>query len=157
MSTQISYKHKPVNGGEHGEKKHTVVLYSPDSDFCMSLSMFFQDMYKVITTTDPEMLLDIVDAYQPELAIVDASPGERMNRRFETMKRADEHLRIMVLYVPKIQGSPRDVRRVPCVDAMLSHPIDLTDVMQQADFLLALQQKGIGYGQQSDTNTSGTG
>lgn len=150
MSTRYHYKSARVASGESEARKHTVVLYSPDIDFCMSLSMFFQDMYKIITTTDPEMMLEIVKGYQPDLAIVDASPSDRMNHRFEIMKREDDRLRIMLLHVPRVEGPPLHLQRTPHVDAMLSHPIDLTDVMEQVDFLLHSEARGNEYGIQSD-------
>ena len=38
------------------ETKRTILIYSPDLNFCFSLSMLFQDRYSVVTTTNPGML-----------------------------------------------------------------------------------------------------
>jgi len=62
------------------EPKRSILIYSPDLNFCFSLSMLFQDRYNVITTTNPECLETFADHYAADLVIVDAVPSEKMIR-----------------------------------------------------------------------------
>jgi hypothetical protein len=54
-----------VKGGDH---KKTILLYSPDLNFCFSLSMLFQDRFNVITTTNLGMLDKLVADYSADLS-----------------------------------------------------------------------------------------
>ena len=115
----------------------TILMYSPDMDFCASLKMLLQDKYNMGTTTDPELLLMMVKTLRPDLVIVDALPTERMRQRFEAMRLLDPHLRIMLFYVSRID------RRIPhdsflkCVDAAFSKPLDLMEVSRSIDRLVS--------------------
>jgi PleD family two-component response regulator len=111
-----------------GQHAGTIVLFSTDIDFCMSLRMLWQNQYKVVTITDPEMLLTTVRAFQPDLLIADATPSDRMRQRFEIMKKENAHLHIILLYAPKISnvGLQKEIRK--SIDYMFSQPIDVSEV-----------------------------
>lgn len=110
------------------ERPGTIVLFSTDIDFCMSLRMLWQNQYTVVTITDPEMLLTTVRAFQPDVLIADATPSDRMRKRFEMMKRENSHLHIMLLYAPKISNLSLQKEIRKSIDYMFSQPIDVTEV-----------------------------
>ena len=121
----------------HGETSEcdtatkSIVLYSRDMDFCVSLSMLFQDRYKIVTITDPDMLMTTVKALQPDLLIADAAPTERMRHRFHLMKTGLPTLRIMLFYAAHYGsvGEHDSIRKF--VDAAFSKPIDIEEIMRQ--------------------------
>ena len=87
------------------ETKKTILIYSPDLNFCFSLSMLFQDRYNVITTTNPSMLETFVTHSAANLLIMDASPSEKMLERLgrkaaprDSMKQA------YLLHLEKLHG-----------------------------------------------------
>ena len=112
----------------HGE---TIVLFSPDMDFCMSLRLLYQEKYEIVTTTDPEMILDLVASFHPDLVILDAFPTNPMRRRFKEIKKEYPAAQIMVFYAS--QFNDRGVREVlrTSVDAAFSKPIDLNEVTER--------------------------
>lgn len=119
--------------GPHGakEEQQAIVLYSPDMDYCMSLRLLFQDRYNMITTTDVNMLVTIVNAFQPDLVIIDALPTERMRRRVELMKRANAAMRVMFFYTQRFADSDVHEFLRTSVDAVFSKPVDLAEITER--------------------------
>lgn len=115
----------------------TILLFSPDIDFCASFRMLFQDRYHIVTTTDASMLETSVRALEPELLIADTFPTDRMKRRFSLMKKEDQDLRIMLLYVPPLEDYRLREALRSFVDASFSKPIDLTEISRCIEELVA--------------------
>lgn len=118
------------------EKPHTIVFYSTDMDFCVSLRLLFQDRYNMVTITDPRMLLMTVREFKTDLVIVDSLPTEKMKRRFEIMKHENPNVHILSFYVPRFddQRIHQDIRQ--SVDAAFSKPLDLAEVTQSIHELM---------------------
>ena len=76
----------PAPTSSMAEEKKTILLYSPDLNFCFSLSMLFQDRYNVITTTNPGMLDKFVADYSANLVLVDAVPSEKLIERLDSLE-----------------------------------------------------------------------
>jgi DNA-binding NarL/FixJ family response regulator len=78
------------------EAQKTIVLYSCDLDFCVSLSMFLRDRFNFVTTSDSDMLCDLARSLQPAIIIADAVPTRRLYRTFEELKKVVPGLRILL-------------------------------------------------------------
>lgn len=108
-------------------RRNTIILYSPDIDFCVSFQMLLEDRYNVVTTTDLDMILMLVNTFHPDLLIADVAPTKRMCERFEMIKSQEPTTRIMMFYasfpdqtlLSKIHNT---------VDALYSKPIDVAEV-----------------------------
>lgn len=118
------------------EKKKTILIYSPDLNFCFSLSMLFQDRYNVITTTNPGMLHSFVTHYAANLLIVDASPTEKLLDRIHTLRDASKDLPIIMLYVFSPKEAALDTALRDEVDSVFYKPFDLAAVSQRISELL---------------------
>ncbi len=112
----------------HTENKKTILLYSPDMDFCLSLSMLLQDRFNIVTTTDDDMLYDLAQSLQPVLLIADAIPTFRLRYRFEQLKEELPGLRIVMFYVSRVntRAIQHEIRRF--VDAAYSKPVDIEEL-----------------------------
>lgn len=119
------------------EKKKTILIYSPDLNFCFSLSMLFQNKFNVITTTNPSTLETFVMHYSANLLIVDASPSEKMRQQLHTLKELNHELPIILLYVYSSKEAllDRDVRKD--VDSVFYKPFDLSAVSKRINDLLS--------------------
>lgn len=114
---------------EHREgKQETILLYSPDMDLCLSLRLFFQDKYNVITLTDPELLLTTVRTFHPSLLIIDALPTERMQDRFGSIKREHPDVHIIVFYGSHVGRDHFHEHVQSFVDVALSKPIEIEEL-----------------------------
>lgn len=118
------------------EGKRTILIYSPDLNFCFSLSMLFQDRYNVITTTNAAMLETFVTHYAANLVIVDAAPTAKMVDLLRHVKGLNKHLPIIMLYVysPKEASLDREVRSE--VDSVFYKPFDLSAMSRRISELL---------------------
>jgi hypothetical protein len=133
-----SKKNNVHSSRDHERDIPTIVLYSPDMDFCMSLRLLLQDRYYIVTTTDIKVLLTMVHSFEPTLVIVDSPPTEAMKRRFDIMKEEYPEIRIMFFYASLFNNQlVRNFVR-ESVDAAFSKPIDLTEVMNSINELVSL-------------------
>ncbi|MCA2005427.1 MAG: hypothetical protein LDL01_06465, partial [Ignavibacterium sp.] len=55
-----------------------VVIYSPDFSLCYSLMMFLQTNYRVIATTDLEIVSSLICNKTADLVIIDAEPDSQL-------------------------------------------------------------------------------
>ncbi|MEO8166936.1 MAG: hypothetical protein ABI623_01725 [bacterium] len=119
------------------EKKKTILIYSPDLNFCFSLAMLFQNKFNVITTTDPLTIESFVVHYSANLLIVDAVPSEKMREQMHALKQLNHELPIIALYVYSSRGAhlDQDVRKV--VDSVFYKPFDLPAVSKRINDLLS--------------------
>lgn len=118
------------------EGKKTILIYSPDLNFCFSLSMLFQDRYTVITTTNIGMLEPFVQHYTADLVIIDAVPTQKMIDRLDGLKLAKKDLPIIMLYVFSAKGTGLDTAVRNHVDSVFYKPFDISVVAKRIDELL---------------------
>jgi DNA-binding response OmpR family regulator len=111
--------------GAPGHKMNTIVMYSPDVDFCMSLTLYFQDKYIIVTTTDGNTLPALVETYHPALVIADALPTSWILRLFDTWKEAHPEMRVMLFRVWRYEDRKREAAINKSIDYVLYKPIDI--------------------------------
>ena len=113
---------------EKQDSKKTILLYSPDIDFCLSLSMLLQDRFDIVTTTDDEMLCDLAQSLRPVVLIADAIPTFKLRYKFEVLKGELPDLRIVMFYVSRLntKGIQQEIRKF--VDAAYSKPVDIEEL-----------------------------
>jgi DNA-binding response OmpR family regulator len=120
------------------EQKKTIIIYSPDLNFCFSLSMVFQDRYNVITTTNLGMLEKFVSVYSADLVIVDAVPTEKLIERIDGLKVTNPELPVIVLYVYSAKDVALDRAIRAHVDSVFYKPFEISAVSQRIDELLSV-------------------
>jgi DNA-binding NtrC family response regulator len=119
------------------EVKKTILIYSPDLNFCFSLSMLFQDRYNVVTTTNPGMLGKFAADYSPALAVIDAVPSETIITRLGAFKSLDRRLPVIMLYVYNAKDMALDKSIRDHVDAVFYKPFDVALLSKRIEELLA--------------------
>lgn len=133
-------KHKPADAAsevETGDQKKTILLYSPDLNFCFSLSMLFQDRYNVITTTNLGMLDKLVADYSANLVLVDAVPSGKLIERLAALRGLNEELPIILLYVYNAKDVDLDRSIREHVDSVFYKPLEILPVSKRIEELLA--------------------
>ena len=111
--------------GASDQVMKTIVMYSPDVDLCMSLTLYFQDKYVVVTTTDGNTLQTLVDTYRPSLVIADALPTRWILRMFDTWKEGHPEMRVMLFRVWRYEDRKREAAIHKSIDYVLYKPIDI--------------------------------
>jgi DNA-binding response OmpR family regulator len=117
--------HPDAGSGNRTPGKQTIVMYSPDVDLCMSLTLYFQDKYVVVTTTDGNTLPTLVDTYRPALVIADALPTSWILKLFDTWKATYADIRVMLFRVWRYEDRSREAAIHKSIDYVLYKPIDI--------------------------------
>lgn len=118
------------------ERKKTILIYSPDLNFCFSLSMLFQDRYNVITTTTSSMLDELVTHNPAGLLIIDAPPTEKLLSLLQHVKEINRELSIIILYVYSPKETHLDKVARSAVDSVFYKPFDLAAMSRRINELL---------------------
>jgi DNA-binding response OmpR family regulator len=138
---QTSHKdpqyHVDASEGGSSEPKKTIILYSPDLNFCFSLSMLFQDRFNVITTTNLGMLQRLVTDYAADLVVVDAVPSPKLIERIESLRSASPNLPILLLYVYNSKETNLDRAIREHVDSVFYKPLEIAPISRRIEELLA--------------------
>ncbi|MGB2957502.1 MAG: hypothetical protein WBG01_04615 [Bacteroidota bacterium] len=118
------------------ENKKTILIYSPDLNFCFSLSMLFQDRYNVITTTNLGLLDKFVGTYSADLVIIEAIPSEKILSRLEGLREIKSDLPIIMLYVYNSREVHLDMAIRKHVDSVFYKPFEIDSVSERIGSLL---------------------
>ena len=121
---------------EVDENKWTILIYSPDLNFCFSLSMLFQDRYNVITTTNLGLLDKFVGTYSADLVIIDAIPSKKILGRLEGLRGVKSDLPIIMLYVYNSKEVELDTAIRKHVDSVFYKPFEIDSVSERIGSLL---------------------
>jgi DNA-binding response OmpR family regulator len=121
---------------DSGETKKTIILYSPDLNFCFSLSMLFQDRFNVITTTNLGMLDRLVADYSADLVLVDAVPSQKLIERVEGLRSVSATLPIILLYVYNSKETNLDRAIREHVDSVFYKPLEVAPISRRIEELL---------------------
>ncbi|MCK5572485.1 MAG: hypothetical protein KAJ12_06975 [Bacteroidetes bacterium] len=121
---------------EVDDNKKTILIYSPDLNFCFSLSMLFQDRFNVITTTNLGLLDTFVGTYSADLVIVDAIPSEKVLIRLEGLRGIKSDLPIIMLYVYSSREVGLDTEIRKHVDSVFYKPFEIDSVSERIEGLL---------------------
>ena len=106
-------------------RRRSIVLYSPDRDFCLRLCMVWKDEFEIVTTSDDDMIFNLVQSIQPDILLVEAQPTVKLQRKFEFLKSKSSSLRIVILCPSEIKDAGFSQRLRRFVDAMYTEPIDI--------------------------------
>jgi hypothetical protein len=113
-----------------------ILIYSPDMNFCFSMSSFFQDHYDVITTADPELLKSLAVIRSARLLVIDDEPSQCMIDRLMEIRRVNHSLRLMILYVYGPRGGDLDKMVRDHVDTVLYKPLDIHEISRGIEELI---------------------
>ena len=117
-------------------RKPVILIYSPDMNFCFSLSSFFQDRYDVITTTDPEFLGSLASIRTARLVMIDEEPSPGMIDRVRDLRRVNHDLPVIMLYVYGPRGGDLDKAVREHVNAVLYKPLSVNEISRSIEELI---------------------
>ncbi len=131
-------KHSESMFAGDGERKKSILIYSPDLNFCFSLSMLFQDRYNVSTTTNLSMLETFVANYSADLVMIDAVPSARIIERLAGLRESSHQIPVIMLYVYNAKEVQFDQAVRKHVDSVFYKPFEVNAVSKRIEELLAL-------------------
>jgi len=87
--------------------------------------MVWKDEFEIVTTSDDDMIFNLVQSIQPDILLVEAQPTVKLQRKFEFLKSKSSSLRIVILCPSEIKDAGFSQRLRRFVDAMYTEPIDI--------------------------------
>ena len=100
-------------------------MYSPDVDLCMSLTLYFQNRYTIVTTMDGNMLPALVETHHPLLVIADALPTSWILQLFDSWKHKHPDMRVMLFRVWRYDDRKREAAIHKSINYVVYKPIDI--------------------------------
>lgn len=97
-------------------------------DFCMSLTMLFQNEYNIITTTDMTLLSTIVKTIKPSLLIADTQPTDALIQRLDEIRHELPGLPIILFCVSSQVNKYYTEKVCKSVDAYFFKPVDINEL-----------------------------
>ena len=96
-----------------------VVIYSPDFSLCYSLLMYLQTQYKVVATTDIEVVSALVCNGSADLVIMDKEPDANLLLKCEQFKKCKSNVPLILTYVfnnriKETEGKPPSKPQIVC-------------------------------------------
>uniref|UniRef100_UPI00404A898B hypothetical protein n=1 Tax=Ignavibacterium sp. TaxID=2651167 RepID=UPI00404A898B len=114
-----------------------LVIYSPDFSLCYSLMMYLQTHYRVIATTDIEIVYNLICNKNADLVIIDAEPDSQLISKCEKFKNCRNDIPIILTYVFTNKSKESESRIKQVVDEIFYKPFDLNEITSKIPELLA--------------------
>ena len=113
-----------------------IVVYSPDSNVCLSLFMYLQSDYNVTTTTDVTVLKTMTKHIKFDLLIMDAQPSNSVETFCKEMKELHPEVPVILTYVYQDNHKIFDLNIRKYISSVFYKPFDLYEVSKYMTSLL---------------------
>lgn len=113
-----------------------IVVYSPDSNVCLSLFMYLQSDYNVTTTTDVGVLKTMTKHIKFDLVIMDAQPSSSVEIFCKEMKEQHPEIPVILTYVYQNNYKTFDSNIRKYINSVFYKPFDLYEVSKYMTSLL---------------------
>jgi len=114
-----------------------IVVYSPDSNICLSLFMYLQSDYNVTTTTDVTILKTMTKHIKFDLLIMDVQPSHSVEAFCKEMNNQHPEIPVILTYVYRDNNKKFDLNIRKYISSVFYKPFDLYEVSKYMTSLLA--------------------
>jgi len=115
----------------------TILFYSADFNLCLSLVVYLQNEFNVITTTNFDNLDEIVNATKLDLLFLDIDPDNKVESFCEDMRKNYQNVPVIITYVYKSNLKLLDSKIRKNVNSVFYKPYDLEEISEKVTSLLA--------------------
>lgn len=114
-----------------------IVIYSPDFSLCYSFLMYLQSHYKVVTTTNLDVVSSLISSNSADLVILDTEPNSEIQIKCEEFKKCKADIPLILTYVydKRVQDSENNIKRF--INGIFYKPFDLNEITSKIPALLA--------------------
>ena len=116
----------------------TILFYSKDFNLCLSLLVYLQNKFNVITTTDFEVLNKIAIASHPDLLFLDIDPSKKVEDFCENFNTNNGNIHVIITYVYKSNLKLIDKKIRENVSSVFYKPYDLDEISEKVSSLLTV-------------------
>ncbi len=113
-----------------------IVVYSEDSNYCLSLLMYLQNDYSVTTTTNLNILKMIAENVKFDLVILDVKPSNLIENFCKELNEQYNNIPILLTYVYEKNYNQFDLNIRKYINSIFYKPVDLPEVSKYLTSLL---------------------
>lgn len=113
-----------------------IVVYSSDSNICLSLLMYLQNDYNVTTTTSLSILKAMTNNIRFDMIIMDTDPSKTIENACQEIRGKDPDIPIILTYVYKHNQKSFDSNIRKYASSIFYKPFDLNEVTKELTALL---------------------
>jgi len=115
----------------------TILFYSKDFNLCLSLLVYLQNKFNVITTTNFDLLENIAVATEPSLLFLDTDLNPKVENFCKNFSSKYENTPVIITYVYKSTIKTLDSKIRENVSSVFYKPYDLEEISEKVSSLLA--------------------
>lgn len=140
MNTEAVHNKPEVRVAEKcpEEGRKTIMIVSPDPNFCLSLSMLFGDRYRVLTASSLSVLQEGLKGRGVDLILIDEEPSRKMVDCIDAFRQLNQSLPLIILYVYSPKDVDLDSKLRRTVDSVFYKPFEIGTVSRRIDDLLSV-------------------
>jgi len=114
-----------------------IVIYSPDFSLCYSFLIYLQSHYKVVATTNLNVVSSLISSNSADLVILDTEPTFDIQIKCEEFKKCNADIPLILTYVynKRIQDSENSIKKF--INEIFYKPFDLNEITSKIPALLA--------------------
>ena len=113
-----------------------ILIYSSDSNICLSFLMYWQNDYNVTTTTNLDILQIISDKVRFDLIIIDTEPSIQIESICQKLRENDSEVPLILTFVYKHNLKEFDNRIRKYTNTIFYKPFDLNEITQKLSALI---------------------
>ncbi len=113
-----------------------VIIYSPDFSLCYSLLVFLQNHYKIVVTTDFELLNSFPFDSKNDAVFIDHEPNPQLVLTCEKIKAENPEVPVFLTYVYTNRTSQSENKIKSFVNEIFYKPFDLNEISLKLTYIL---------------------
>lgn len=121
---------------DDGPVRKTILIYSPDLNFCFSLSLALEDRYHVVTTSNTSMLESLACTNAADVLIIDTIPSTEIARLVDVLKSHRPGIHVILTYVYDARDDTFDKSIRGHVEAVIYKPFEVDSILSEVEQLL---------------------
>lgn len=114
-----------------------VIIYSPDFSLCYSLLVYLQTHYKIVVTTDLEMLSSFSFDENNDALFIDLEISSSLTKICENIKASYPNMPVFLTYVYNNKASKLEEKIKSFVDEIFYKPFDLNEISAKLTYFLS--------------------
>lgn len=113
-----------------------ILVYSSDSNLCLSFLMYWQNDYNVTTTTNLEVMRNVTAKINFDLIIIDSDPSKDIENFCRDLKNQRPDIPLVLTFVYQKNSEDFDSKIRKYADTVYYKPFDLNEITKDLSALI---------------------
>ncbi len=113
-----------------------ILVYSTDSNICLSLLMYWQNDFNVTTTTSLEVMRMVAFKIEFDMIILDTDPSKEVENFCRDLREKNSHIPIVLTFVYEQNSKEFDNNIRRYTNTIFYKPFDLNEITKHLSALI---------------------